>query len=60
MVYRFCIASHAYSRGACAPLPKLLETLACDGRRRFVSTLLEPPCRRTPARAPALALSPRR
>eukprot|EP00965_Chrysotila_dentata_P043557 1448276-Pleurochrysis_carterae.AAC.1 len=31
---------------------------ACDGRRRLMSALLEPPFRRTPAPATALALSP--
>eukprot|EP00965_Chrysotila_dentata_P159976 5283724-Pleurochrysis_carterae.AAC.1 len=31
MVPRFCIASHAYSRSARAPLLKFLDTLARDG-----------------------------
>eukprot|EP00965_Chrysotila_dentata_P181582 5994163-Pleurochrysis_carterae.AAC.1 len=56
MVSRFCIASHAYLLSARAPLPKLLETRACDGRRCPV----KPPSlsHRVGASSPAPALAP--
>eukprot|EP00965_Chrysotila_dentata_P118304 3910489-Pleurochrysis_carterae.AAC.1 len=58
---RFRLVSHAYSRNACAPLPKFLDGLACNGRHRPVSALPRAnprPRRCAPAPVPALAPSP--
>eukprot|EP00965_Chrysotila_dentata_P069351 2291713-Pleurochrysis_carterae.AAC.1 len=58
MVSHFCIASHAYSRSARAPLPKLLDTVLAMAAAAPWSHLLEPPPRHVPAHAPVPAPSP--
>eukprot|EP00965_Chrysotila_dentata_P078050 2573673-Pleurochrysis_carterae.AAC.1 len=60
MVSPFAFASHAYSGPACAPLSEFWSSCFAHGRPSLSAPDPEPPRRRAPARALALAPRPPR